>query len=335
MQIDGSRIVSGAEALENMKSNRHVRWGPQFEKQDLPFQEDWAVARMETEPFNTHIRPSFQVKRGDMVFASGSCFAQNIEMNLMQSGMRLLYGPEFFAAEQAFETVPEAHRRTALTMYNTPNIMRFIKNLHDDSVGDTLIYGQGTDKFVDYTMGALAPVSKDVVLARRTAMKAKLQADLSNCSCVIFTLGLSEVWFDRECEDYLNYTPDLRLLKRNPDRFEVHVLDYQTTVGYLRAGISELRAHGVENIVITVSPVPLISTFTSDDVIVANEYSKSVLRVAAEHVCNELGCDYFPSYELVRYANLSTAWNRDRRHPTSEIIGKITRLFAQNYIEGL
>lgn len=290
--------------------------------------------RMQKEPFETCVRPSFKVKRGDMIFASGSCFAQNIELNLLRSGMRLLYGPEFFADEESFADIPESGHRTALTMYNTPNIMRFATALQDNTSTDTLIYEQGAGKFVDYTLGALPAGTLETVRARRAAMRDKLRRDLSNCACVIFTLGLSEVWYDRLADDYLNYTPDLRLLKAQADRFELHVLDYATTVGFLERGIAALRAIGVRNIVITVSPVPLISTFTQQDVIVANEYSKSVLRTAAEHICHTMECDYFPSYELVRYANLETAWNRDRRHPTSELIGKITRLFSENYIEG-
>ncbi|MBL3705606.1 hypothetical protein GI582_23165 [Sulfitobacter sp. BDSS02] len=327
--------ISGVQALENLKSNPHTRWGPQFELQDAPFKPEWAVARLEQEIFETNLRPSFKMKPGDMIFASGSCFAQNIELNLLQSGMSLLYGPDFFAAEASFADIPEQGRRTTLTMYNTPNIMRFATALETNKLNDNLIYEQGPGLFVDYTVGGLPPANFSTVMRRREVMRDRLANRLSDCACVIFTLGLSEAWYDRKAQDYLNYTPDLRLLKREANRFELHVLDYNKTVSHLEKGISALRERGVENIVITVSPVPLISTFTSKDVIVANEYSKSVLRAAAEYICTTFGCDYFPSYELVRYSDFETAWNRDRRHPKSELIGMITRLFSRNYIEGL
>jgi hypothetical protein len=47
----------------------------------------------------------------------------------------------------------------------------------------------------------------------------------------------------------------------------------------------------------TVSPVPLYLTFSGEDIIVANTYSKSVLRAACDAVENSREhVDYFPSY---------------------------------------
>lgn len=51
---------------------------------------------------------------------------------------------------------------------------------------------------------------------------------------------------------------------------------------------------------LTVSPVPLIATASSNHILVANQYSKSVLRAVAGDLSNvRSDVDYFPSYELI------------------------------------
>lgn len=83
-------------------------------------------------------------------------------------------------------------------------------------------------------------------------------------------------------------------------------------------------------IVLTVSPVPLSRTFTGQDVAVANCYSKSVLRAAAEAVVQQYDfVDYFPSYESVTLSDPRLAWDLDRVHVTGEVVkANIERLVA-------
>ncbi|WP_203531257.1 GSCFA domain-containing protein [Pseudoroseicyclus tamaricis] len=72
---------------------------------------------------------------------------------------------------------------------------------------------------------------------------------------------------------------------------------------------------------LTVSPVPMVRSFTGQDVLEANSYSKSLLRVAAEMARERLAfVDYFPSYESVTLTDRSRAYGPDRIHPTAEIV---------------
>jgi hypothetical protein len=51
---------------------------------------------------------------------------------------------------------------------------------------------------------------------------------------------------------------------------------------------------------ITVSPVPLVATATDNHVLLASTYSKAVLRVAAEKVCDLFeNVRYFPAFEII------------------------------------
>jgi len=73
---------------------------------------------------------------------------------------------------------------------------------------------------------------------------------------------------------------------------------------------------------VTVSPVPLLSTFRDVDVLVANTYSKSVQRAAIdEFIADADGVDYFPSYEFVMLSNPTIAWSRgDYRHVNADLV---------------
>lgn len=81
----------------------------------------------------------------------------------------------------------------------------------------------------------------------------------------------------------------------------------------------------------TVSPVPINSTFTSSDCVTANEYSKSVLRVCAERLSKRFAnVDYFPSYEIARSGGLSS-YAGDNIHVKNEVVEKITSCMIQKY----
>jgi len=54
-------------------------------------------------------------------------------------------------------------------------------------------------------------------------------------------------------------------------------------------------------IVVTVSPVPLMATLSGEDVVVANTYSKSLLRtVVQESAEAHKNVHHFPGYEIVQ-----------------------------------
>src|SRR5262249_18026315 len=84
-------------------------------------------------------------------------------------------------------------------------------------------------------------------------------------------------------------------------RFQFHLLSYGETYRALRETLSLVREHGAPgcNVMLTVSPVPIVGSFTGQDVLIANMYSKSVLRAVAGQLCAEFDfVDYFPSYEI-------------------------------------
>lgn len=86
-------------------------------------------------------------------------------------------------------------------------------------------------------------------------------------------------------------------------------------------------------IVVTVSPIPLMATFTDSDIVIANTYSKSTLRTVAQEWSDaHSNIHYFPSYEIVMNSNRSVAWADDLRHASGNIVQFIMDFFIKSYV---
>jgi hypothetical protein len=94
-----------------------------------------------------------------------------------------------------------------------------------------------------------------------------------------------------------------------------------------------LRVNPSARVILTVSPVPLIATYEDRHVLVSTTYSKSVLRVAAEEVCqHNAQCAYFPSYEIItgNYTR-SAYYDDDLRSVKQQGVDHVMRLFLAHY----
>ena len=83
---------------------------------------------------------------------------------------------------------------------------------------------------------------------------------------------------------------------------------------------------------ITTSPVPLGRTFTTQDALVANCHSKSLLRAVAQELAfSAADVDYFPSYESVVMTRSDLAWVDDLRHVRDDLVGRIIERVTRAY----
>jgi GSCFA family. len=113
---------------------------------------------------------------------------------------------------------------------------------------------------------------------------------------------------------------------RNFDVAEV-AADLQWSLDFIRAHNPSVK------FILTVSPVPLNATALDRHVAVSTAYSKAVLRVAAEQICNANDmCDYFPSYEIITSPITRAAYfEDDAREIRSEGVHHVMSLFLKHY----
>jgi hypothetical protein len=185
-----------------------------------------------------------------------------------------------------------------------------------------------------HTAPALEFADLEETLKRRALMQAVTKR-IENCRAVIFTLGLAEVWRDVKADVFVNRTPIPSLLETEPDRYEFHLTGFAQNLANLEAIHALLSQYGHPDvrIVVTVSPVPLMNTFSTMNIVVANTWAKSLLRaVAQEWAAAHSNVDYFPSYEIVQNSDRAAAWELDLRHVKGAGAQHIMELFLRNYI---
>ena len=312
----------GARWHRNDASADDVRGGLAFQRLRQPF-------------FRPFLSAEFKIQSGDQLFAIGSCFARGIERALLARKMKVLSAaPEF----DSFQTVNREVTGLGFTnKYNTYSI----RNELEWALNPSVIFPE--ESIVDLPNGlcydphpnpTLLPADRAEALRRRSVL-TMVNARVAACRVVIITLGLVEVWRDLDVGLCINTTPPAEALARCPGRYQFEVSNFSENLANLEETHSLLRrfGHPDTQIVVTVSPVPLLATFTEQDVVLANTYSKSLLRtVAQEWAAAHSNVHYFPSYEIVLNSARNAAWLEDLRHVQGELVNNIMDTFLGSYI---
>lgn len=123
-------------------------------------------------------------------------------------------------------------------------------------------------------------------------------------------------------------------MRREPHRYFFELTDVATNVAALEKICDALLSlNDRARIIVTVSPVPLDTTFSGKDILVANTASKAILRSAAEAVAaRHPHVDYFPSFDMVMSASRAHAFRGDCQHVTDETVDEIVSRFLRVYM---
>ncbi|MBL6455488.1 GSCFA domain-containing protein [Belnapia sp. T6] len=311
--------MSAADAAATRKANPFSGWGTRSSGNRL-------------EPV---AKPGFDVpfrlEPGEAIFTVGSCFARNVEAELMRRGFRvpmreLFQQPEFVTLDPGLVNnfgTPSIYNEFAWALGAKPFVPE--ENILQVQPG----------RFADlHLIQSIRPGGWEEALRRRQAITAAYRK-VAECRVMIVTLGLVEVWFDTKTGSYLNVAPLPGLVRAEPERFRLHVLSFEEVYRYLEDALLLVRERGNPEIrvMLTVSPVPMAATHRPQDVMVANAYSKSVLRAAAETICARHDfVTYYPSFESVTLSDRKTAWEDDLVHVRPELVavnvGRMLRAFV-------
>ncbi|HEY5413089.1 MAG TPA: GSCFA domain-containing protein [Caulobacteraceae bacterium] len=284
--------------------------------------------------------PSFHIRPGQVIFTMGSCFARNIESHLAMLGCRVPmtdfdlppseWSGGVHGAMNRFH--PPAFRQTlewTAAIYDRDGVVRW-----EDC--EPLAFPCADGAYFDLDMGATAPVARERFIERRQHVY-DIFSQVFGASCLMMTPGLIEAWRDQRTGLYIHNTPKQRELLADPGRWALEMLSYETCHRDMLVAIDVVRARNPEaRVLLTTSPVPLTSTFTGQDVRIANTHSKSILRAVCGSIPLERALvDYFPSYESVTLSFPRGVWKDDRLHVTHGFIAKIVTRMLDRYLEGV
>lgn len=162
----------------------------------------------------------------------------------------------------------------------------------------------------------------------------------SQMSGLVVTLGLSEVWRDKETGGVFWRGVPETLFDRS--RHECVISSVEENVENLRRIIRAVRENvGPIPIIYTLSPVPLAATMRGISPIVGDCVSKSTLRVAIDTVLREQheAVYYWPAFEMIRWVGAHSSFStfggdNVPRHPANHVVKIIVDRFVRAFFGG-
>jgi hypothetical protein len=293
--------------------------------------------------FDPVIRTSFTIGRGDPVVTAGSCFAQHVARHLAGNGFN------FLVTEKAHPVIPQdvAERFNYglfSARYGNIYTARQLKQLLQRAYGlfepVESIWRTREGHLVDPFRPQIQEggfVSEDELGADRQRHFAALRSAIESMSVFVFTLGLTETWMDVRDGSVFPLAPGVAGGEFEESLFVFHNFGVDGVTADMQWSIDFIRERNpAARFLITVSPVPLNATAVDRHVFVSTTYSKAVLRVAAEAVCEQNAlCDYFPSYEIITspYAR-GRYYGPDCREVTEAGVQHVMATFLRHYGDG-
>ncbi|MGB3147485.1 MAG: GSCFA domain-containing protein [Paracoccaceae bacterium] len=244
----------------------------------------------------------------DARFATyGSCFAQHISRALVKRQLGWLN-----SEPAPRRTPPELARKYNYGVFSarTGNIYTAAQFLYllemasgkkDAEAAEIWPEGAG---FVDSLRPGIEPggfaSAQEANLSRQSMLRG-FGRSVRDADVMVFTLGLTEGWENRETGQPYAICPGTMAGQHDADIHVFQNYGFNRVMDDMNCAIALLRAlNPAIHILLTVSPVPLTATASGQHVLTATTYSKSVLRaVAGELAALDDRIDYFPSYEII------------------------------------
>jgi len=269
---------------------------------------DDALERLLSEyVFPGHLPSAPMLDADDLVIALGSCFARELRTFLAEAGV---------ASSRV--RVPEGLNNTFAILDFFSWVVRGVET------GEGFRYGR-------LESGAI----RDWVPEHE---RLSFLASFESAGAFVLTVGLAEVWRDRETGGVFWRGIPQELFDDQRHVFEVTTVD-QNAANLLQTIDLIREVNPDAPVVLTLSPVPLEATFRDMSCITADCVSKSVLRVAVDQVMRQQrdGVYYWPSFEIVRWVGAHLPWlaygleDGKPRHVTRRLVGLIIDAFVDAF----
>lgn len=282
----------------------------------------------------------FYLHENDKIATAGSCFAQHIARYLKAQGFN------YFITETEHPITP-ADMVTTFNygvftarygnIYTSRQALQLFKRAYGEFQPEDDCWMDSDGHFIDPFRPQIQPegfASRQEFDADRAQHFRCVRRMFEELDVFIFTLGLTECWISSQDEAAYPLCPgvsggvfDARLHKF----INLSVVEITSEMLELIDRLRAVNPHA--KVILTVSPVPLVATASNSHVLVANSYSKSVLRVAADQVAHSRPqVAYFPAYEIITgHFHGGRYFSQDLRSVTEEGINHVMRLFLKHY----
>lgn len=290
-------------------------------------------------------KKKFEIHEKTSIATAGSCFAQHIGNRLKENGFNVLdYEPIPFWSFPHNERANYGYCTYSArygNIYTVRQMLQLVKEAFGIYSPKDIVWETKSGKFID----ALRPGihsdgldSHEEVLFHRKFHITKVRELFKEMELLIFTLGLTEAWRDKESGTVFPTVPGSIGGSFDDDKYEF----VNFTYGEIKEDLIELMdildsKTFRKKYLFTVSPVPLTATATNNHVLVATTYSKSVLRSVVGEIYEKYdNVEYFPSYEIV-----INPWTELKKFATNQrnvlptAVDEVMRIFLNEHNNGL
>ena len=276
------------------------------------------------------------INKNTKVCLMGSCFADemgwvlknenidigDVEYNNEMKHVSYPWGT-FFTPMNLFDVLDALMNNKTKNIFNEESFIKVPKNLKGNHYQSLKQY----DVMNDYNLwclfikARLNTASLDQAISKVDSVLSKLNDSLKNADVVIITLGLIETWINKVKNfAWHSFHGDALTKKSIDDLAYFKQSNYEEVTNCIQKIINIINNIGNKKIIFTVSPIPLNFTFTNNDIVIANKYSKSVLRSAIDGFIDNKNVFYFPSFEIIQdCVGWPNSFKDDKRHVKIEV----------------
>jgi GSCFA family len=274
----------------------------------LPPSRFWRTGVAEQHPFTIEglYSKKFEITQQDRIATAGSCFAQHVSVHMRKSGYSILDlepGPQSMSNSTAKQFGYGLYSARYGNVYTVRQLKQLILDASSGDVRDADIW-EKNGRFYDGLRPSVEPnglASLEEVKAHRKAHLRAVNKLFKTMTVFVFTLGLTEAWVNSASGIVYPICPGVIAGAFDQSKYEFVNFSVKEILEDLRWIRMMLRKRNPDlRFLFTVSPVPLTATASSQHVLSATTYSKSVLRAACGEMEQQFAdVDYFPSYEII------------------------------------
>lgn len=255
---------------------------------------------------NKLYQPKFSMENGTRVATAGSCFAQNIGRYITQSQLELvdvepapIEMPESTAKRFGYGLFSARYGN----IYTSRQLLQLLEDCRSQTIRSEGILEVGGVYF-DGLRPSVEPcgfASKDELIIHRLDHLNRIRGIFTEADVFIFTLGLTETWQENKTGLVFPTAPGTVCGEFDSSKYSFINLRYSEVLQDMKRAIQIMQEFNPKlRVLLTVSPVPLTATATTNHVLAANTHSKSLLRTVAGELCLDSKLlDYFPSFEII------------------------------------
>jgi GSCFA family len=274
----------------------------------LPETSFWklAVGSVAPEQITGLWTPKFPMVQSDSFVTYGSCFAQHIGRALKARAFNWVNvepAPQGMSDESQKKFNYGVFSSRTANIYTSTLLLQWTKwACGIDDVPDEVWHDNG--RFFDPFRPAIEPGGFASIAEMRASQRiaiASFRKGIAAADYFVFTMGLTESWFNAEHGHEYPMCPGTVAGDFSPERHAFVNQSFGQVLAAMTETIALMRGINPKiRFLLTVSPVPLTATKSGKHVLTATTYSKSVLRAVAGQLADQVDCvDYFPSYEII------------------------------------